>query len=109
MVVEKKFLFPTTGHLIPISGTPVIHSIQLFFEKSCDGNNLRERIDGIDSIVVRVQDIEANPAPGKPFDVAFYQQVSVMTGTAYSVSGWMLSLCGGSTVPSDCPDGYYIS
>ncbi|MBV7327583.1 hypothetical protein KFU94_04835 [Chloroflexi bacterium TSY] len=105
----QEIFVPNNWTLVPISGTPIIHSTQLFFENSCDGNNFRERIDGIDSIVIRAQDIETNPAPGKPFDTAFYQQVNVMTGTAYSVSGWMLSLCGGSTVPSDCPDGYYIN
>lgn len=66
-------------------------------------------MDGIDSILVEAQDLESPPAPGKPFDVSFYQQVTATVGGAYSLSGWLLSLCGGSSVPSDCPDGYYIA
>ena len=100
---------PNEWTLVAIAGTPVINSARIFFADSCGGSAHVERLDGIDSIVVRSQDIETNPAPGKPFDIAFYQQATVTTGTAYSLSGWMLSLCGGSAVPSDCPADVYIT
>ena len=68
-----------------------------------------EKIHGEDSAVVFADDIEYTSEPGKPFDVAWMQQVSATVGTEYSLSGWMLSLCGGSTVPNDCPAGYYMA
>ena len=56
----------------------------------------------------RAQDLETPPEPGKPFDAAVHQQVAVTPGTAYSLSGWMVSLCGGSATPSSCPADYYM-
>ncbi|HMN31634.1 MAG TPA: hypothetical protein PKE45_26030 [Caldilineaceae bacterium] len=41
--------------------------------------------------------------------MAFSQQVSATVGGAYSLSGWLLSLCGGSKTPSDCPPDHYIA
>jgi len=107
--ISQTVYIPNGWVWTPISGTPVISSTQLFFGDACAGDNLYERIDGIDSLVVRAQDIETPPQPGKPFDVSFHQPVTVLTDTAYSLSAWMLSLCGGSAVPSDCPDGYYMA
>ncbi len=107
--VGGTYFVPADWKLVVITGTPVISSARAFFAGSCDGSAHVERLDGIDSIVLRSQDIETNPNPGKPFDVAFYQQVAVLSGTAYSLSGWMLSLCGGSAVPSDCPDDAYMA
>ncbi|MCB0088324.1 MAG: hypothetical protein KDE54_10450 [Caldilineaceae bacterium] len=100
---------PNGWQMAEIMGAPVVASARIFFAGSCEGSAHVERIDGIDSIVVRAKDIETPPDPGKPFDVAFYQQTDVMTGTAYSLSSWMLSLCGGSAVPSDCPEEQYIA
>lgn len=100
---------PNDWHLVTITGTPVISSARSFFAGSCAGSAHVERMEGIDSIYLRAQDLETNPNPGKPFDVAFYQQTAAITGTAYSLSSWMLSLCGGSAVPSDCPQGYYMA
>lgn len=94
---------PNHWQITVLNGTPVIHSARTFFAGSCDGSAHVERISGIDSIVVRAADLETPPAPGKPFDVAFHQQISATIGGDYSLSGWMLSLCGGSATPSDCP------
>lgn len=100
---------PNEWQMVEVAGAPVVASARNFFAGSCDGSAHVERIEGIDSIVVRAKDIENPPDPGKPFDVAFYQQTNVISGTAYSLSSWMLSLCGGSAVPSDCPTDSYIS
>lgn len=105
----NEIFIPSGWELTTLMGTPVIHSARTFFAKSCDGSAHVERISGIDSIVVRAEDLETPPEPGKPFDVAFHQQISVTPGGIYSLSGWMLSLCGGSAVPSDCPEDVYIS
>jgi hypothetical protein len=92
---------------------PILSSTRIWFEGpkgSCYTNNKNpERISGRDSVYVRSLDIETPPEPGKPFDVAIYQQVPANPGTAYSFSGWQLTLCGGSTMPNDCPDGYYMA
>lgn len=100
---------PNGWQMAEVTGAPVVASARIFFAGSCDGSAHVERIDGIDSIVVRAKDIETPPDPGKAFDVAFYQQADVITGTAYSLSSWMLSLCGGSAVPSDCPADQYMA
>ena len=92
-----------------IQGAPWLYSTRMQFAgDDCDGTAHVERIDGEDSLAVFAQDIEWSPEPGKPFDVALYQQVEVTVGADYSLSAWMLSLCGGSTMPNDCPDGYYM-
>jgi hypothetical protein len=107
--ISQTLFIPNGWSWVDLDGHPVVNSTQLFFAGECTGDNLFERIDGDDSLVVRAQDIETPPTPGKPFDVAFYQQTRVTTGTTYSLSAWMLSLCGGSAVPNDCPPGYYMS
>lgn len=91
--------------------TPIVDSARIHYAGSCEGSAHVERIAGIDSVVIKARDLEWSSAPGKPFDVALYQQVNVVSGTAYSLSGWMLTLCGGSnTKPrNDCPDGYYMA
>jgi hypothetical protein len=47
--------------------------------------------------------------PSPPFDAVLYQRVPAEMGRVYSVSAWMISLCGGSAMPSDCPAGNYIT
>jgi len=89
-------------------GYPRLNSTNLEFAQDC-GDYGFEKIEGQDSMVFLSQDIETPPEPGKPFDAAVYQKVAVTPGTAYSLSGWMLSLCGGSTMPNDCPQGFYMS
>ena len=93
-----------------ISGAPWLYSTRMQFAgDDCDGSAHVERIDGEDSQGVFAQDIETNPEPGKPFDVALYQQTAATVGANYSLSAWMLSLCGGSAMPNDCPDGFYMA
>lgn len=93
-----------------IDGSPWLYSTRMQYNGGeCKGGAFVERLEGADSFAVFAQDLEWSDRPGKPFDVAVYQQVSVTPGKAYSLSGWMLSLCGGSKVPSDCPEGNYIA
>ena len=107
--IDKTIFAPTGWDMKILDGAPTVHSARTFFAKSCDGSAHVERINGIDSIVLRAQDLETPPEPGKPFDVAFSQRISATVGGAYSLSGWFLSLCGGSAIPSDCPNGVYIA
>lgn len=100
---------PVGWHLARAEGEPELNSARIQYTGACaPGGGHVERMEGEDSYSIRSRDIEAPPAPGKPYDVILYQQVTVAPGFDYSVSGWMLSLCGGSAVPSDCPDGVYI-
>jgi hypothetical protein len=107
--IGQEILIPNGWQAAILTGSPRISSARIFFAKSCDGSAHVERINGIDSIVIRAQDLEAPPEPGKPFDVAFYQPISATIGGGYSLSGWLLSLCGGSATPSDCPKDQYIA
>ncbi len=93
-----------------LNGTPHINSTQLWGRGgSCDPADMRwEKLEGHDSLIML-----AYPPGGSdlapPFDAAVYQRVAVTPGTAYSLSAWMVSLCGGSAMPNDCPAGYYLS
>ncbi len=107
--LSKTIHIPNHWHWVGINGTPRINSARVNFLKSCDGVGQVEHISGTDSLFVEAQDLEKLPLPGKPFDVAFYQQISATVGGAYSLSGWMLSLCGGSNVPNNCPPDYYMA
>ncbi len=90
--------------------TPVIYSAREWYAKSCERDAWVEHFEGRDAVILRAQDLETPPEPGKPFDTTLYQQVTVEPGGAYSVSGWFVSLCGGSfSAPNDCPDGYYMA
>lgn len=106
-------LIPNEWMLAANGDVPVLSSARIYFEGkkgNCFTNNKHvERISGRDSLFVSSLDIETPPEPGKPFDAAIYQQVPVISGTAYSLSGWELTLCGGSNVPNDCPPGYYMA
>ena len=111
----EEVLAPDGWQIVRDLGEPVISSARIFFEQRADSsggcftsNAHVERIEGRDSVVVRAKDLETPPVPGKPFDVVLSQSVSALAGGDYSVSGWMLSLCGGSAVPSDCPDDVYM-
>ena len=107
ILLPNHWLLSANGEL------PILSSTRIWFEGpkgSCYTNNKNpERISGRDSVYVRSLDIETPPEPGKPFDAAIYQQVPANPGTAYSLSGWQLTLCGGSTMPNDCPAGYYMA
>lgn len=109
----EDILIPNGWTLAYNGEIPILSSTRIWFEGpkgSCYTNNKNpERISGRDSVYVRSLDIETPPEPGKPFDVAIYQQVPADPGKAYSLSGWQLTLCGGSTMPNDCPSGYYMA
>lgn len=77
----------------------------------CNSDATVEHLELGDAWVFEPQDSTKEPPvnTGKPFDAALYQQVPVIPGVAYSVSGWMLSLCGGSDPASFCPSNYYIA
>jgi hypothetical protein len=99
---------PAGWTAVLLNGYPRVNSTNLEFAYDC-GDYDFEKIEGQDSWVFLSQDIETPPEPGKPFDAAVYQRVTVTPGAAYSLSGWMLSLCGGSTMPNDCPLDSYMS
>ena len=92
-----------------LAGRPELNSTRIKFAGSCGGSGFVERIEGEDSMVFLSEDIETPPLPGKPFDAVVYQQTTVAPGVAYSLSAWMVSLCGGSAIPNDCPPGVYIA
>lgn len=93
-----------------IEGSPWIYSTSMQFNNgNCGGGAHVEKIEGADSLAFFAQDLEWSSQPGKPFDAAVYQQVKVIPGKAYSLSGWLLSLCGGSAMPNDCPQGNYMA
>jgi hypothetical protein len=106
-----------TAGLIPngwtwsiINGKPLIDSNRTHFTGQCGTGGFVEKIEGDDAWAMFSQDIETPPNPGKPFDAYIYQQATVTPGTIYSLSGWMVSFCGGTfSNPNDCPSGYYIS
>jgi hypothetical protein len=99
---------PSGWTAVLLGGYPRMNSTNFEFAHDC-GDYGFEKIEGLDSMVFLAQDIETPPEPGKPFDAALYQQVAVTPGAAYSLSGWMLSLCGGSSQSNPCPPGAYIS
>jgi hypothetical protein len=108
--ISEVISVPNHWQLRISEGSPRTKSTRLDVVKSCVETGAHvERIHGIDSMLIQAQDLERPPTPGKPFDVAIYQQVSATVGGAYSLSGWLLSLCGGSAVPNDCPEGYYMA
>lgn len=111
LYIHRPNRIPNGWEITYIDKTPVIDSARIYFAGSCDGSAHVERISGEDSVLMQARDIEWTGAPGKPFDASLYQQVDVVSGTAYSISGWFLTLCGGSnTKPrNDCPDGYYMA
>ncbi|MCX6031284.1 MAG: hypothetical protein NT169_18550 [Chloroflexi bacterium] len=102
-------LVPSGWTALLLDGNPTLDSTRVHFAGSCDGSGFIERIAGEDSLAFLSEDIETPPAPGKPFDAVVYQQVQVTPGVAYSLSGWMVSLCGGSAMPNDCPAGYTMT
>ena len=92
-----------------VYGHPELNSARIKFTGQCGNDGFVERLEGLDSLVFLSEDIETPPEPGKPFDATIYQRIAVTPGTAYSLSGWLVSLCGGSAIPNDCPAGYYIA
>ena len=108
--IQNRVPLGWTGVLVSFFDTPPqLDSIRIRRDPNgCNGTRLLEHLEGEDSLVFVAQDLETPPEPGKPFDAAVYQQVAVTPGTAYSLSGWMVSLCGGSATPSSCPTDHYM-
>lgn len=104
-------LIPNGWTILYRNGSPIVTSTRLHFGKVCDQNDRAfiERLDLFDSLAIISEDIETPPAPGKPFDVVLYQQRPATVGGIYSLSGWMVSLCGSKSKPFDCPDGVYMA
>ncbi len=104
-----EILVPNGWTVIFLNGEPDVSSTRLFYTGNCDPNSPRfiERLGGIDSFLVRSEDIETPPEPGKPFDIVIYQRQPATYGGAYSLSAWMTSKCGNSN-PVDCPSGNTI-
>ena len=105
-------LIPNHWILVSKMVTPFLYSNNMIHSnKVCIENYGGEKIGGNDSLAMYSLDLEWSDAPGKAFDASVYQQLPVVSGTAYSLSGWMLSLCGGS-IPmprNDCPPDKYIA
>ena len=109
---QDEILVPNGWTAIFLNGSPDISSTRIFYTDVCDPNSSGwiERLNGIDSFLVRSEDIETNPEPGKPFDVVIYHQVPATYGAAYSFSAWMTSKCGDAAEPEECSDrNFYIS
>ena len=105
--IQRRVPLGWTGVLL--SGAPQLDSARIRWGAGgCTGSGFVEHLEGEDNLVFVAQDLETPPAPGKPFDAAVYQQVTVTPGAAYSLSGWMVSMCGGSATPSSCPTDYYM-
>jgi hypothetical protein len=102
-------LVPDGWTAVLLDGRPELNSTRTYFAGSCGGSGFIERIEGEDSLVMLSEDIETPPLPGKPFDAVVYQRTRVTPGVAYSLSAWMVSLCGGSAMPNDCPSGVYMA
>jgi hypothetical protein len=102
-------LVPDGWTAVLLDGRPELNSTRTYFAGSCGDSGFIERIEGEDSMVFLSEDIETPPLPGKPFDALVYQRATVTPGVAYSVSSWMVSLCGGSAMPNDCPSGTYMA
>jgi hypothetical protein len=102
-------MVPNGWTALLLHGNPSLNSARMEFYQECNRSDVVSRLNGYDSYIYAAQDIETPPEPGKPFDALIYQQVPVTPGVAYSLSGWMVSFCGGTTTPSDCPPGYYLT
>lgn len=105
-----EILVPNGWTVLFLVGSPDVSSTRRFYTGECNPNSPRfiEKLNGIDSLLVRSEDIESLPTPGKPFDVVIYHQVPATYGGAYSFSAWMTSKCGNAN-PVDCPAGNYIT
>jgi hypothetical protein len=103
-------LVPNGWTAIFLNGSPDISSTRRFYTGECNPNSQRfiEKLGGIDSFLVRSEDIESSAQPGKPFDVVIYYRSPATIGGEYSLSAWMTSKCGNAN-PVDCPGGNYIT
>lgn len=107
---EQDTLIPNGWTEIYRAGSPIVSSTREFYGKTCgETGAFIERLNREDSLLVRSQDIETPPEPGKPFDVVLYQRVPALYGGTYSLSAWMVTLCGNKGEPFDCPADYYMA
>ena len=108
--IGEEVLVPNGWTLIVPTGAPMVSSTRLRYAKKCDESDdvHIEKLEGLDSLVVLAQDIEQLPTPGKPFDMVLYQRVKATYGGDYSLSAWLISLCGNKSKPFDCPPENYI-
>lgn len=108
--IGEEVLAPHGWTLVPLEGAPMVYSTRLRYAKQCDQptDKFIERLEGEDSWIILSQDVDSPPRPGKVFDVALYQQVRATYGGDYSLSAWMISLCGNKSKPFDCPPENYI-
>jgi hypothetical protein len=106
-------LVPNGWHGVILDGShPYVSSTNTWANGgTCNPGDMRwEKLEGHDSLIMLAQYVPLGHGfVAPPFDAAIYQQVTVTPGTAYSVSGWLVSLCGGSAMPNTCPEGYYMS
>jgi hypothetical protein len=109
--IGKTSFIHTGWSALYLTGAPSMGSTQLTYAGSCSEqpNTFIEKLEGGDSLVVRSQDIETLPEPGKPFDLALYQQITATVGGEYSLSGWMVTTCEDPPGSRSCPDGVYIA
>jgi hypothetical protein len=108
--IGEQLLVPNGWTLLIREGAPTVSSTRLRYAKTCDGqsNAFIEKLEGADSLIVLAQDVDTPPLPGKVFDMLLYQQVRATYGGDYSLSGWLISLCGNKSKPFDCPPENYI-
>ena len=114
--VGKDVLIPSGWTVVYVKGAAQVLSTRLSIWRGVcnhidDGSHFVERTYGglFDSVMIRSQDIETLPEPGKPFDVVLYQQVPATIGGVYSLSAWMVSLCRYYQDSNRCPPGEYIA
>ncbi len=119
------------GVLLRTDYPPDIDSLyaRITEDYNCKFNSWVEHLQGNDAWGMYAKDSEPNecgtvpcsPPYGKPFDAAIYQQVAVTPGVTYSLSGWLVSFCGGAATgagstpcpynanePYDAPGQVYI-
>jgi hypothetical protein len=104
-------MVPDGWTAVLLDGNPSMNSTRMEIYQECtrEDNNSVEKLSGYDSYIFKSQDIETPPQPGKPFDTLIHQRTAVTPGVAYSLSGWMVSLCGGSSQTNPCPADYYMA
>ncbi len=78
------------------------------YVRSCGPDNFAEKLDGVSAQYIESPDIERCCPPGKPFRFSMYQLAPVVSGTAYALSGYMVTFCGGTAnpPPSQCSSFY---
>lgn len=93
-----------------LTGNPMMSSTDHWAKQGCGPGAFVERLEEYDSLVFLAVPTKCGDGfVAPPFDATVFQPVQVEPGTEYSLSTWMVSLCGGSASPNTCPAGAYIS